>query len=80
MARRKLVFYSTAGPDRDDAAWRPFVFARRAAERSLDCDIVLAGPATGLMRQDARQRLEGRSLAAYEAVRAVGVPIWLSPG
>lgn len=80
MSGRTLVFYSTVGPDEDDAAWAPFTFARRALDAALGCEIVLAGPATGLMRSEVRARLEGRPSASYEQVRAAGVPIWLSPG
>lgn len=75
-----LVFYSTVGPDQDDAAWRPFTFARRALDEGLECEIVLAGPATGLMRADVRRRLEGRPEEAFEKVRASDIPILLSPG
>lgn len=80
MSQRKLIFYSTAGPDADNAAWRAIAMAGRAVRKGLDCEVVLAGPATGLMRRDARGRLEGRQLEAFEAVQAAGVPIWLSPG
>lgn len=77
---QKLVFYSTASPDSDAKAWRAFTFAKRATANSLDCEIVLAGAATGLVRKDARDRLKDRHLEAFEAVQAAGVPIWLSPG
>lgn len=80
MPGRKLVFYSTVGPDQDDAAWRPFTFAGRALDADLECEIILAGAATGLMRSEVRRRLEGRPAESYERVRAAGVPIWLSPG
>lgn len=80
MGERTLIFYSTTGPDSDAAAWRPFNFASRAIRAGLDCEIVLAGPGTGLMRRDARNRLEGSALEAYEHVVSAGVPVWLAPG
>lgn len=80
MPGRKLIFYSTTGPDLDDAAWKPFSFAQRALQAGLDCEIVLAGAATGLMRSQVRRRLEGRPSANYHTVVAAGIPIWLSPG
>lgn len=80
MAERKLIFFSTIGPDADNAAWRAITFAGRAVKNGLACEVVLAGPATGIVRRDARERLEGRQLEAFEAVKAAGVPIWLSPG
>lgn len=80
MAARKLVFFSTVGPDEDDRAWQAFSFARRALDEGLDCEIVLAGPATGLMRAEVRGRLEGRPAESLQKVQAAGVPVWLSPG
>lgn len=80
MPARKLVFYSTVGPDQDDAAWRAFTMARRALDADLECEIVLAGPATGLMRSEVRRRLVGRPAESLEKVQAAGIPIWLSPG
>lgn len=80
MPDRKLVFYSTVGPDQDDAAWRAFTMARRAVDAGLECEIVLAGPATGLMRSEARRRLQGRSAESFEKVQAAGVPVFLAPG
>lgn len=80
MSVRKLIFYSTAGPDSDTAAWRVITMAGRAVKKGLDCEVVLAGPATGIMRRDARDRLEGRELEAFRAIKEAGVPIWLSPG
>lgn len=80
MSKRKLIFYSTAGPDSDAAAWRVMTMASRAVKQDLECEVVLAGPATGIMRRDARDRLEGRQLAAFQTVKDAGIPIWLSPG
>lgn len=80
MTQRKLIFFSTTGPDADNAAWRAVTFAARAVKNGLECEIVLAGAATGLMRREVRARLEGRQLEAYEAITAAGVPLWLSPG
>lgn len=80
MPQRKLIFFSTTGPDADSAAWRPVTMAARAVKNGLECEVVLAGAATGLMRREVRARLEGRQLEAYEAVRTAGVPVWLSPG
>lgn len=80
MSERKLIFYSTTGPDADNAAWRAITMAARAVTKGLACEVVLAGPATGIMRRDARERLEGRQLDAFESIKAAGVPIWLSPG
>lgn len=80
MSARKLIFFSTAGPDSDAAAWRVITMAARAVKQGLACEVVLAGPATGIMRRDARDRLEGRHLEAFRAVKDAGVPIWLSPG
>lgn len=77
---RKLIFYSTVGPDRDDAAWTPFSLAGRATEASLDCEIFLAGPATGLLRHEVRNRLDGRPKQALEAVLDAKVAIQFSPG
>lgn len=80
MSQRKLIFFSTTGPDADDAAWRPVTLAARAVKNGLECETVLAGAATGLMRREVRARLEGRPLAAYEAITTAEVPVWLSPG
>ncbi|HEV2068553.1 MAG TPA: hypothetical protein VGR26_02025 [Acidimicrobiales bacterium] len=77
---RKLIFYSTVGPDHDAGAWAPFRLAQRAAEAALDTEIYLAGPATGLIRRDVRDRLEGRPKESLEAVLSAGVPISVAPG
>jgi hypothetical protein len=77
---RTLIFYSTVGPDRDNAAWQPFTMAKRALDASLPCEIFLAGPATGLMRKAARDGQEGRQKAALDAVVAAKIPIRFSPG
>ena len=77
---RKLIFYSTIGPDRDNGAWTPFTMAKRALDAGLDCEIFLAGPATGLLRQAPRVGLEGRQKEAYDAVVDARIPIWYSPG
>lgn len=77
---RKLIFYSTVGPDRDNDAWGAFRMAQRAINASLDCEIFLAGPATGLMRKSVRDGLEGRPKDALETVLAAKIPIHFSPG
>jgi hypothetical protein len=79
-ARRKLLFYSTIGPDRDEAAWAPFNLAAHALTASLESEILLAGPATGLMRHEVRERLEGRPAAALARVLDAHVPISVAPG
>jgi predicted peroxiredoxin len=80
MDKRKIIFYSSTGPDADDGAWRAFRYAERAANADVEAEIVLVGPATGLMRRDARNRLEGKVRDSVDAVLAMDVPIWLSPG
>lgn len=80
MVMAKLVLYSTTGPDRDDDAWAAFSLAARSLNAGLDVEIQLSGAATGLMRADARQRLEGRTRKRVDQVLAAGVPIWLNPG
>ncbi len=77
---RKLIFYSTIGPDRDNAAWTPFTMAKRALDAGLPCEIFLAGPATGLLRHASRVGQEGRQKEALEAVLGAKVPIHFSPG
>lgn len=77
---RKLIFYSTVGPDRDDAAWGAFSLARHALTASLDVEVFLAGPATGLLRREVRERLEGRPAESLRAVIEGGVPISVAPG
>ncbi len=77
---RKLIFYSTVGPDRDAGAWRPFTMARRAIDEGLRAEIFLAGPATGLLRRQVRERLDGRPQEALKIVLDAGVPIHYSPG
>lgn len=77
---RKLIFYSTVGPDRDDAAWTPFTLAKRALDASLEAELFLAGPATGLLRHEVRERLEGRQKEALAAVVRAGARIRFSPG
>ncbi len=77
---RKLIFYSTIGPDRDNAAWTPFTLAKRAIDASLEAEIFLAGPATGLLRSASRAGIEGRQKAALDAVLEAKIPIWYAPG
>ena len=77
---RKLIFYSTIGPDRDNGAWTPFTFAKRAIDANLEAEIFLAGPATGLLRQASRAGIEGRQKAALDAVVEAKIPIYFSPG
>jgi predicted peroxiredoxin len=79
-SRRKIILYATAGPDNDDAAWASFNMARRAADAGLEVEIVLAGPATGLLRRQVRDRLTGRPQETLKALRDLGVPIWVTPG
>ena len=77
---RKLIFYSSVGPDHDDSAWVPFTLARHALKASLEVEIVLVGAATGLMRAAVRRGLEGRPAEALRAVVDAGVPISCAPG
>ena len=77
---RKLIFYSTIGPDRDNAAWTPFTMAKRALDGGLECEIFLAGPATGLLRHASRAGLEGRQKDALAVVTDAKIPIWFAPG
>lgn len=77
---RKLIFYSTVGPDRDNSAWQPFTMAKRALDASLDCEIFLAGPATGLLRKAVREGQEGRQKEALQAVLDAKILIRFSPG
>lgn len=76
----KLIFYSTVGPDEDDRAWSVFSLARRAVEASIEAEIFLAGPATGLVRRQVRDRTEGRQKEALELVLSAKTPISLAPG
>lgn len=71
---------STVGPDHDAGAWAAFRLAQRAAEASLDAEIFLAGPATGLLRRTVREQLDGRPKESLEAVLAAGIPILVAPG
>lgn len=80
MKERKLIFYSTVGPDQDDGAWTAFSLARRAAEASLSTEVFLAGPATGLMRRQVRERIDARARENLDAVVELGVPISVAPG
>jgi predicted peroxiredoxin len=77
---RKLIFYSTVGPDRDNAAWTPFTLAKRAIDANLEAEIFLAGPATGLLRNASRIGQEGRQKEALDAVINAKIPIYFSPG
>jgi predicted peroxiredoxin len=76
----KLIFYSTVSPDRDDEAWGAFSLARRAVQASLETEIFLAGPATGLVRRQVRERVDGRARDNLRAVVEAKVPIWVAPG
>ncbi len=76
----KIIFYSTISPDDDRRAWMAFTLARRAVEASLETEIFLAGPATGLMRSEVRNRIEGRAKEALGVVLTAKTPISLSPG
>lgn len=80
MEARKLIFYSSTGPDVDAQAWRAFRYAERALNSSVQAEIVLVGPATGLMRRDARDRLDGPLKESVRAIFEAEVPVWLSPG
>jgi len=77
---QKLIFFSTVGPDHNDGAWFPFGQARRAAEAGLEVEVFLAGPATGLLRESVRARLEGRPKDSLRAALDAKVPIQYSPG
>lgn len=77
---RKIIFFSMAGPDNDDAAWMPFSFARHAVEGDLECEVFLAGPASGLMRKQVRDTMAARPLESFTIVSAAKVPITISPG
>ena len=76
----KIIFYSTVSPDRDDEAWGAFSLARRAVQAGLECEIVLAGPATGLVRRQVRERIDGRPRDNLQAVIDGKVPIFIAPG
>jgi predicted peroxiredoxin len=76
----KMIFYSTVSPDRDDEAWGAFSLARRAVQAGLECEIVLAGPATGLVRRQVRDRIDGRARDNLKAVIDGKVPIFVAPG
>ncbi len=76
----KLIFYSTIGPDRDDDAWGAFSLARRAVQAGLEAEIVLAGPATGLLHRRVRERIEGKPRDNLQIVLDAKVPIWVAPG
>ena len=54
--------------------------ARRAVQAGLECEIFLAGPATGLLRRHVRDRLEGRPRDNLQAVLDGKVPISVAPG
>lgn len=77
---RKLIFYSTVGPDRDNAAWTPFTLAKRAIDADLEAEIFLAGPATGMLRHSVRISPEGRQKEALDTVIQAKIPIYFSPG
>jgi len=76
----KIIFYSTVSPDRDDDAWGAFSLARRAAQAGLECEIFLAGAATGLIRKAVRDRIDGKPLSNLQAVLEHHVPISVAPG
>ena len=76
----KIIFYSTVSPDRDDEAWGAFSLARRAVQAGLESEIFLAGPATGLLRRQVRERIDGRPRDNLQAVIDGKVPISFSPG
>ncbi len=46
------------GPDHDAGAWAVLRLAQRAAKASLDAEIFLAGPATGLLDRTVREQLD----------------------
>ena len=76
----KIIFYSTVSPDRDDEAWGAFSLARRAVQAGLETEIFLAGPATGLLRRQVRERIDGRAKTNLDAVIEGKVPISVAPG
>lgn len=77
---RKLIFYTTLSPDLDEGAWGAFNLARRAIDEGLEAEIFLAGPATGLVRRQVRERIDGRPKEHLDAVLAAGVRIRVAPG
>ena len=76
----KIIFYSTVSPDRDDEAWGAFSLARRAVQAGLECEIFLAGPATGLLPKQVRERIDGKPRDNLQAVVDGKVPISVAPG
>ncbi len=80
MDARKVIFYSTLSPDLDDEAWWVFHYANIAFGAGVKAEIVLAGPAAGLIRQQVRDRLSERSRTTLQKVIASGIPIWIAPG
>ena len=76
----KIIFYTTVSPDRDDEAWGAFGLARRAVQAGLESEIFLAGPATGLLRKQVRDRIDGRARDYLQAVIDGKVPISVAPG
>ncbi|MPZ67407.1 MAG: hypothetical protein GEU83_18535 [Pseudonocardiaceae bacterium] len=77
---RKIIFFSTVSPDEDDRAWTVFTLARRAADAGIDVEVFLAGPATGLVRRQVRDRIEGKPKDALTAIVAGSAPISVAPG
>lgn len=80
MDQRKVIFFSTLSPDLDDGAWPAFSYANIAFEAGVKAEIVLAGPGTGLMRRQVRDRLSESSRTTLEKTLASGIPIWITPG
>ena len=76
----KIIFYSPVSPDRDAEAWGAFSLARRAVHAGLETEIFLAGPATGLLRKQVRDRIDGRARDNLHAVIDGKVPISVAPG
>jgi predicted peroxiredoxin len=76
----KLIFFSTVSPDEEDRAWTAFSLARRAVDAGIEAEVFLAGPATGLLRRQVRDRIQGRPREALAAVVDAGMPISVAPG
>lgn len=76
----KLIFFSTVSPDEEDRAWTAFSLARRAVDAGIEAEVFLAGPATGLLRRQVRDRIQGRPREALAAVVDAGTPISVAPG
>lgn len=80
----KMILHSTISPDKP-AGWTVFTLARKACLASIDVEIHLAGPGTGVLRKSAREMLASnkaltRHHEAFRAIREMNVPIHFIPG